>query len=129
MTGTLRLFGATRRGVPVIVGHADRAGLAALAGDVGREASLDVLDPWSIVSIGRADGSGATLHVLGWRVGLVNTWVTSPLCAVDLVDGAVRTSSGKVYTLGEPDAPGLHPLLRDHLAYALRTWGFDDVRG
>ena len=129
MTGTLRLFGATRRGVPVIVGHADRAGLATLAGDVGREASLDVLDSWSIVSIGRADGSGATLHALGWRVGLVITWITSPLCAVDLAGEAVRTFSGNVYTLGEADAPGLQPLLRDHLVYALRTWGFDDVRG
>lgn len=129
MTEAPLLFEAARRGVPVVVRHVGEAGLAALAGEVGREASLDSLDPWSIVSIGRADGRGATLHALGWRVGLVNTWITSPLRSMDLAAGAVRTSSGKVYALGEPDAPGLHPLLREHLAYALRTWGFDDVRG
>ena len=129
MTGPILLFGAAKRGVPVAVRHARGTELAALAGEVGREASLDALDTWSIVAIGRADGSGATLHALGWRVGMVNTWITSPLRAVDLAGGAVRTSSGKVYALGEPDDPELHPLLREHLAYALRTWGFDDVRG
>lgn len=44
MTGAPRLFGAAKRGFPVVVKHADAAGLAALAGDVGREAPLDVLD-------------------------------------------------------------------------------------
>ena len=73
MTEAPRLFAATKRGVPVAVRHADEAELAALAGEVGREASLDALDPWSIVSIGRADGRGATLHALGWRAGIVTT--------------------------------------------------------
>lgn len=129
MTGAPLLFEAARRGVPVVVRHADRAGLAALAGEVGRKAFLDALDPWSIVSIGRADGCRATLHALGWRVGMLNTWITSPVRTVDLAGRAVRTSSGKVYALGEPDASELHPLLREHLAYALRMCGFDDVRG
>lgn len=81
------------------------------------------------MSTGPADGRCAALHALGWRVGLANTRITSPLRGVDLAGGAVCTSSGKVSVLGDPDDPELHPLLREHLAHALRTWGIGDVRG
>ena len=48
--------------------------------------------------------------------------------AVNLTLGAVRTRSGKAYLLGIRDQPQLDPELRAHLSYALREWGFEDVR-
>ena len=87
-----------------------------------------MLDPWAIVSIRRGDLRGAELHALGWRLTLANTWMTSPLVAVDPDRRMIITASGHAYSLGARDGTELHPLLRDHLGYALRTWGFTDVQ-
>jgi hypothetical protein len=48
--------------------------------------------------------------------------------AVNLTKAAVRTRSGHVYLLGVHDQPELDPELHAHLAYALKTWGFENVR-
>ncbi len=111
------------------VGHATAAELAHLAGSVPGGGARDRLDSWSLVAI-RGTGTGAAaVHALGWRIGLLNTWITSALLVVDTGSVAVGTRSGNIYTLGRPDDECLDPELRRHLAYALRTWGFDDVRG
>jgi hypothetical protein len=124
MTDSPILFNAVYRDAPVTVTHATPDELESLAGPVG--SALDLLELWSVIAI--RFGTAVELHALGWRVLLANTWITSPLRAVNLTEGAVRTRSGKVYLLGSRDQPDLDPELRSHLAYALRTWGFDDVR-
>jgi hypothetical protein len=119
------LFEASYHGSPVAVGRATDDEIAALAGTVGR--GSDVLERWSLVAI-RDPARGPEVHALGWRMLLGNTWITSPVIVVDLATGAVRTRSGNAYLLGSRDRADLDPELLEHLAYALRTWGYDDVR-
>ena len=93
------------------------------------EAASDVLEHWSLIAIGGLGEGCADVHALGWRRGLSNTWITSPLVAVDLAAQAIQTMSGHVYALGRRDNPaGMQPELADHLDYALRTWGFVNLR-
>jgi hypothetical protein len=130
MTEPSVLFHAAFRGRAVTVGHATDAELADLAGTAGTAGTAearDELDAWSLVAVRDAAGRGTEIHALGWRTGLLNTWITSPLLIVDLVANTVSTTSGHAYSLGRRDAKDLRPELRRHLAYALRTWGFDDV--
>ena len=124
MTDADILFRAVYRGEPVIVTHAKDAEIELFAGEVGPP--RDMLELWSLIAI--RCGSAFDIHALGWRLLLANTWITSSLVAVDLTAGAVRTRSGNNYLLGGRDKSELDPELRAHLAYALRTWGFDDVR-
>jgi hypothetical protein len=124
MTDEDILFRAVYRGDPVIVTHAQDAEIETLVGPVGPP--RDKLELWSLIAI--RIGSAIDIHALGWRQLLANTWITSSLLAVDLTAGAVRTLSGKNYLLGGRDKSELDPELRAHLAYALGTWGFDDVR-
>lgn len=86
-----------------------------------------MLERWSFVAV-RDPRRGTGVHALGWRMLLRNTWITSPVLVVDRASGAIRTRSGNAYLLGSRDGSDLDPELREHLAYALRTWGFDDVR-
>jgi hypothetical protein len=117
------LFRAVYRGESVIVNHAKYAEIETLVGIVGPP--RDLLELWSLIAI--RVGSTVDIHALGWRLLLANTWITSSVVAVDLTAGAVRTRSGKAYLLGSPDESELDPELRAHLAYALRTWGLDNV--
>ena len=127
LAGAALLFEATYDGAAVTIGHASEAELATLSGMIPTKAR-DGLDPWSLVAIREPGGDAFTMRALGWRVGLANTWITSALRCVDLAAGTVGTSSGHAYTLGGRDTNELHPELRRHLAYALRTWGYEDVR-
>jgi hypothetical protein len=127
MTEPADLFEVAFRGRAMSVGHATDAELAHLAGAVASAEARDQLDAWSLIAMRDAAGSGTKVHALGWRTGLLNTWITSPLVVVDRVANVVSTRSGHAYSLGRPDTRELHPALREHLAYALRTWGFDDV--
>ena len=129
MSKALVLFTAARNGRAITVCHAADIELERLAGSVPGETARDALDLWSLVAIHGAGRSVAPVHALGWRIGLGNTWIASALLVVDTEGAAVGTSSGNAYTLGRPDDESLHPDLRRHLAYSLRTWGFDDVRG
>ena len=124
MTDADILFRAVYRGDPVTVTHAKDAEIELLAGEVGP--TKDTLKLWSIVAIRYSKAT--EIHALGWRRLLENTWITSPLVAADLAAGSIRTRSGNAYSLGIRDDKELDPVLRDHLAYALRTWRFDDVR-
>lgn len=128
MTGTRILFAATHHGQPVTVCHADEVELAAFAGTFATAEARDELEAWSPIAIRNLARDVAAVHALGWRPGIMNTWITSALRTVDTAAGTVSTSSGHTYTLGRRDDPDLDPELRGHLAYALRRWGFDDVR-
>ena len=121
------LLRAIYRGNSVSVGRATDAELHAIAGPVDPAIARDVLHTWSLVAIRDPDGRGTQVHALGWRVALVNTWITSPLVGVDLQARAISTKSGHTYRLELQDGPELAPALRDHLAYALRNWGFANV--
>jgi hypothetical protein len=127
MTG--ELFTVTHRGRPAVVGRATGDELAAITTPLATDASRDLLECWSLVAIRDGDRQGVEIHALGWRPGLQNSWITSPLTGVDMTVPAVATWSGSVYRLGEPDSADLDPELRAHLAYALQRWGFDEVRG
>jgi hypothetical protein len=120
------LFTATFRDDPVTVTHATAEEISMIAEPV-QEHPDDMLEFWSLVSIHY--GHEVEIHALGWRLLLANVWITSPVLAVDRGVGAVRTRSGRRYLLGVRDRPELDPALRAHLGYALRTWGFEDVRG
>jgi hypothetical protein len=123
MTKSEILFRAVFHGDEVIVTHATDAEVELFAGKVGPP--RDMLELWSFIAI--RCGSAFDIHALGWRILLANTWITSPLRAIDLTARAIRTRSGHAYLLGRRDTVELDPELRAHLAYALRTWGFDDV--
>ncbi len=119
---------ACQRGL-VTVTHATANEIEALAGPVGPDdgkPANDMLELWSLIAI--RSGGAVEIHALGWRVLLANTWISSRVIVASLTEGVVRTRSGKTYLLGVRDKPELDPELRAHLAYALRTWGFDDVR-
>jgi hypothetical protein len=118
------LFTATFRGDPVRVTHATAEEIESLAGPIGNPS--DLLELWSLVAI--HFDQLIEIHALGWRVLLANTWITSPLVGVNLTLDTVLTRSRKIYMLGSRDKPELDPNLRSHLADALKTWGFDDVR-
>jgi hypothetical protein len=124
MTDADILFRAVYRGEAVIVTHAKDAEIELFAGEAGPP--RDKLELWSLIAI--RCGSAFGIHALGWRLRLANTCITSSVVAIDLTAGAVRTWSGKNYLLGSRDESELDPELRAHLAYALQTWGFDDVR-
>ena len=121
------LFRAVHQGGPVTVGHASPEDLAALPGYPDPGSVRDVLERWSLVAI-RFSGDRTEIHALGWRVAERNTWITSPLVAMDMDASMVATRSGHAYRLGTRDGAGVAPGLRSHLAYALRTWGFTDVQ-
>lgn len=122
------LFRAAYRGRPVAVGPATEAELAALARAPG-PAPRDSLDRWTLVAVRYARGRGTQVHALGWRTALEDTWITSVLTGVDATAGTVAARSGYAYKIGAADGPELDPGLREHLAYALRTWGFGGIEG
>src|SRR6267154_1022063 len=117
------LFQVTFRGCAVRVGHATDAELGRLDGTVAPADARDQLDAWSLIALRDVADGGNEIHALGWRTGLLNTWITSPLIIVDRAANTISTTSGHAYSLGRPDSRELHPALRGHLAYALRTWG------
>ena len=121
------LFRAAYRGNPVFIGHATDAELDVIAAVVDAANARDVLHAWSLVAGRDPDGRGIQVHALGWRVALVNTWITSALVGVGLQPQVVSTWSGHAYRLGTEDLPEQYPELRAHLAYALRAWGFSNV--
>lgn len=121
------LFSATSRGSRIAVGPATDEELAAIARPILFATAQDVLLPSMLVSIRTAGDLDVAVHALGWRLVLANTWITSRLLAADLESGAVGTWSGKVYTLVGCNSRELPPPLHDHLGYALRLWGYDDV--
>jgi hypothetical protein len=90
---------------------------------------MDSLDEWSLISMPTpGPGSAIGIHALGWRRGLRNTWITSVITAVDLTGLLVSTKSGKIYRLGRRGDAELACEFREHLRYALDTWGFSDIR-
>jgi len=127
MTGSEALFKSVYRGHAVTIGHANDAELSLIAGSIAPEAADDLLELWSLIAI--RDPAGTKIHALGWRLFLADSWITSPLVIADFGNRVVSTRSKHTYTLGCQDRSELDPGLRDHLAYALRTWGFVDVRG
>ena len=121
------LFLASFKGHEVVVDLASGSEVAALDGPLETVGVRNVLSPWSLIAI-RVVGTGErVLHALGWREAEENTWITSALVTVDPVSSLILTSSGRLYRLGAGGG-GLDPSLLDHLDYALRTWGFTDVR-
>lgn len=123
------LFRATYKSHVVTIHHASAEELAALDRPLDPAAARDVLSAWSLVAIRRPSAGDVKVHALGWREAEANTWITSALVAVDLGSGVIGTSSGHAYRLGVQDGPAMAPDLRQHLAYALRKWGFTDVQG
>ena len=83
MTAGRVLFTATHRGQPVTVRHAGADELTALAGPVDPASARDTLDAWSLVAIRNTEAGVGDVRALGWRVALLNSWITSPLVAVD----------------------------------------------
>ena len=122
------LFHASYRGRSVVIARAGTDELAALIQPVEDTVSRDNLDRWSLIAIRDPGRDRVNIHALGWRIILQTTWITSRLVSLDLGAQALATLSGHVYLLGKPDSPELDPELRDHLAYALSHWAFDDVR-
>jgi len=121
------LLRAIYHGNSVSVGRATDAELDATAVPIDPAIARDVLNAWSLVAVRDPDGRGTQVHTLGWRVGLGNTWITSALVGVDLQARAVSPKFGHAYRFKLQDGMKLAPSLRDHLGYALRTWGFTDV--
>ena len=128
MTGEPYLFQADWQGMPVSIARASEDELAALAAPVSTDSISDVFDPWSIIAIRSLPTGSTSLRGLGWRAHMQNTWITSRLVAVDPTRNLIGTRSGHIYLLGGSDKPEITTGLREHLAYALRTWGFTDVR-
>ena len=122
------LFTATWHGSGAAIGRATEAELAPLVRQGVPGVVRDVLRPSFLVAVRRADVPEAAVHALGWRQRLLNTWITSRLVAIDFATGTAATRSRNVYRLAGADGHDELPtLLHDHLWYALRTWGFDDV--
>ena len=122
------LFTAIWCGSRAAVGPATEAELAPLVWPDGPGIVWDVLRPSFLIAIRRADVPTVAVHTPGWRQDLLNTWITLRLVAIDPAAGTAATYSGHVYRLAGPDGHDEPPeLLHDHLRYALRTWGFDDV--
>src|SRR3984893_16117156 len=96
------LFQVTFRGCAVSVGHATDAELARLAGTVAPAEARDQLDAWSLIALRDVAGGGHEIPALGWRTGLLNTWITSPLVVVDRAANVVSTTSEHAYSLGRP---------------------------
>ena len=117
----------TFRGHPTTVGIPTATELQALSGAAVTGEIRDELLPWCLIAIRVLDGRSTKVHALGWRSMLQNTWITSALTTVDVAAGLVWTSSGHGYKLGGGVGSELSPMLREHLLYALLTWGFDDV--
>jgi hypothetical protein len=123
------LFRATDKGVPQAACHATPEEIQALAGPIGVSVGHppdDTLDYWSLISIRSSVEN--SIHALGWRRLMENTWITSRVLAINMTMGTVRTGSGAFYFLGIQDQRELDPELRAHLMYALGVWGYDDVR-
>jgi hypothetical protein len=118
---------ATFLSAPVSVGSPTEEEAQKFAGAVEPVAARDHLDCWNLVVIREQSGPRLELHCLGWRSALGNTWITSPLVRIDLTAGLVATFSKHVYVLGRRDE-GLDDCMRQHLLYALRTWGCDNVK-
>lgn len=118
---------ARYRGNPVSVDHATDAELDATTNSPDPASARNLLPAWSLIAVCGLVDRGAEVHALGWRVDLVNTWISSALVGVDLEAQAVSTKSGHAYRLWGKNELKLAPSPRDHLAYALHTWGFTDV--
>ena len=125
---TGRLFLAALAGEPVVVGHAEETELSALAPAQPGTVPRDTIDLWSLVAFRSGVVRATTVHALGHRTALDNVWITSAVTSVDPRSMTVLTSSGAVYRLGERDGPAPGGSRLEHLAYALRTWGYDIVR-
>ena len=121
------LFQAALGSRRMTVGRARPEDLASIERSISSGAVTDVLRPAMLVAIRGSGLLGAAVHALGWRCGLADVWATSLLEAVGLQAGVVVTSSGKLYAIRDGGDDDLPPALHEHLAYALRVWGFDDV--
>ena len=122
------MFQGTLRGRPMTIDRAAPEDWASIERPIPPGVVTDVLQPAVLIAI-RAKGlPDAAVHALGWRRGLADVWATSLLQAVDREAGVVITSSGSVYAIRDGGDDELPPALQRHLAYALRVWGFDDVR-
>ncbi len=122
------LFRATLRGRRMTIGPAAAVDLTAIAGPTPTSAVTDVLRPAMLVAIHASGFQGAAVHAVGWRRGLADVWATSALVSVDLEVRVIVTSSGNAYFIPDGVGGDLHPRLYKHLAYALQTWGCDDIR-
>jgi len=110
-----------------MIGRATPDEKLALAGPVDSTAVRDDIDRWNLIAIRDLAGRGTQFHALGWRRGLANTWITSPIVNIATTSTLVSTSSAHSYVLGEPDGIDIDPDLVDHLLYALRTWGLMSI--
>ncbi len=123
------IFQATHEGVPVTIGHATRGEVKAMEGPVGVAVGYppdDTLDHWNLIVI--RSSPATTLHALGWRRIVANTWLTTRIVAIDTTMDIVRTRSGAAYYLNFQYPCELDPDLRAHLAYGLRMWGYKDIQ-
>lgn len=126
MTRTI-LFSATWRGRYVTVGMATDAELRSTTRRDLPGGIRDILQPSMLFTLQEVGVEGVRVHALGWRVGLCNTWIMSALVGIDAGRTVIRTSSGHTYGLMDLQDDRPIPELMDHLGYALRAWGFDDV--
>lgn len=124
-----KIFEATYRGFTVIIGNATNRETALIAGKVDNAKAKDVLETWHFIALRDPTGGGAAVHALGWRAGLLNTWITSSLVVVDLHEGGIITRSGNHYKLGHRSDGELENELYELLADSLIKWGFENLRG
>jgi hypothetical protein len=123
-----QLFLAMLAGEPVGIGHADEEERSVLVPATAAIMPRDTIDRWSLIAIRGGTVRATTIHALGHRITLDDVWITSPLTSFDPGSMMVGTSSGHTYRLGETDSPAIGTERRDHLAFALRKWGYDVVR-
>lgn len=118
---------AMHRGRPVEVGYTRREDLVDKMTAFEPTQIRDELEGWATIAIRTAGQLARTVHAIGWRRRLANTWITSPLVAIRLGPATVKTRSGACYALIGPSAV-LDRELEDHLDYALNVWGLRDIR-
>jgi hypothetical protein len=121
------IFRASFQGLPASIGHADKLELVDLPGSADDWPLRDELDMWSLMAVRRQPPYRTAVHALGWRRGIANVWITSPLIKISSLPMTVQTRSGHRYSLGKRDRDELQPALLDHLRHALATWGFEAV--
>ncbi len=93
----------------------------------GFQGTVDVIEAWRFVEIRHDQRRHSTVHVLGWRRGTDQRWITPALQGYCAADRTVYSEAGEEYRLATCDGGPLSADLFDHLLQALDRWGFDLV--